>query len=224
MSELHLETHTHTPVISLYLTLTFISSQTQGNKWSRSKLTSQCVFLWKRKPINLKPCTRFTCLFHYFSSRLVKLPWTNPLCPFLQGTPFYSECWVMFGHSVCWSCTLRPHSALRKARGPSGWAAESDRWPGPRAPKYSGTTPVLLLRWYTESGPSMLDCDVPQHSLVVFALRPKQINTTSYTNSLAGAGKAHARPGTKGGRLSIEGLLELMLQHCFQRELKRSKK
>lgn len=163
-------THTHT---QLYLTLTFISSQTQGNKWSRSKLTSQRVFLWKRSPINLKPCTRFTCIFHYFSFRLVKLPWTNPLCPFLWGSPSFSKRWVMFGQSVCWSCTLRPHSALLKARGLPGWAAESDRWPGPRAPKYSGTTPVLLLRQCTESGRSVLDCDAPQHSLVVFALRPE---------------------------------------------------
>ena len=34
----------------------------------------------------------------------------------------------------------------------------------------------------------MLDCD----RLVVFTLRPEQINTTSYTNTLAGAGKAYA--------------------------------
>lgn len=72
-TELHLDAHTRDGN-KMYLTPAFISSQTQGNKWSRSTQTSKCVFLWEWSPIKLKPCTRFTCIFHYSSFRLAQLP------------------------------------------------------------------------------------------------------------------------------------------------------
>lgn len=186
-------------VAELYLPLTFISSQTQGNKWSRSKLTNPSVFLWKCSPVNLKLWTRYMSTFHYFHSRLVKLIWTNPLYLLLWGNTFFSKCWETFGRSVCCSCTLEPHKVSLKVRGLPDWAAESDRWPQ----NTDGTKPALSSRWYAESGASVLDCDMPQHSLAVLALKPEQIKTSSYVNNLDRAGKTHAQTATKEGHRNV---------------------
>lgn len=200
--------------------LTFLSSQTLGKKWSMSTQTSQCVCLWKSSPINSKTCTRFTCIFHYVSFRLVQLPWTNPLYPLLWGSPFFSKCWVMFGQSVCWSCTLGPHIALLKGRGLPGWAAESDHWPGPQAPKYRRhkahlVTAVVRWKWTRHVA-------LWRATLQPGSLRPQtRVNKHNqlHKHFRLGLGKPTKQLATKEGRLSIEGLLGPVLRHCFDREL-----
>lgn len=75
-------------------------------------MTSRCVFSVEKEPNKHEPRTRFVCTFHYFSFRLVKLPWNSPLYSFLGRRPSFSKCWVMFGQPVCWLCALTSHSAL----------------------------------------------------------------------------------------------------------------
>lgn len=123
----------------------------------------------------------------------------KPLVPPPPGKHFFSKCWEMFGRSVCCSCTLEPHKVSLKVRGLPDWAAESDHWPQNTA----GTKPALSSRWCAESGASVLDCDMPQHSLAVFALKPEQINTSSYINNLDRAGKTHVQPATKEGHRKV---------------------
>lgn len=166
-----------------------------------------CVFVEKQPN---KLLTMHTVHMHILLSPFQACPvaWTNPLCPFLKGSYFFNKCWVMFGPLVCWSCTFGPHNALLKARGLSGWASESDHWPGRQAPEYRQHKAGLVNAVVKPKVDPAHFTDAPQHSLLVFTLRPEQINTASYANTWAGAGKAHAQPAAKGGILSIVGLVE----------------
>lgn len=64
-----------------------------------------------------------------------------------------------------------------------------------------------------------MDWDRPQYSLAVFALRPEQINSTSYTNRLDGSGKAHVQHAPKEGASKYRGFVRADIATMFSQEL-----
>lgn len=106
--------------------------------------TNICVFfLCKNEASKSETINQVNVCVSFFSSRLVILPWTNRLCLILSREALFlaSAEWCLVSVLVD-----RGFYGLLKARGLTGWTAESDHW----LQNTASTTPVLLLWWHTE--------------------------------------------------------------------------